>query len=233
MQPDRSAAKSQRRLGLRVALAIAVGLTFDVATGAVVPFLGALFAAQFLVSGARPLPFGKAIGIVVLVLIAGQVFLTLAGTFGNRPLQLLSLLGLFYFVCFFLQAQGKGGAAIFLCLVIAIIVPLLNLVHRDLDESVIAILLQGVVGGVVLSWLAHALFPETVATEERSPGAITGASSNPGLRALANTVILLGAVTLCLSTESSLEDRATEWVWKTKEVELHDPSFGAGPVPCA
>src|SRR5829696_9104256 len=139
---DREAARRRRRIGLRVALAVAAGLTIDVATGAIIPFLGPLFAAQFLISGARPLPFAKAVGMVALVLIVGQVFLVMAGVFGNRPLQLLALFGVFYFVCFFVQAQGKGGPATFLCLVIAIIVPLLNLVHGDLDESVIGILLR-------------------------------------------------------------------------------------------
>ncbi|WID95083.1 hypothetical protein QO058_20025 [Bosea vestrisii] len=106
-------------MGLRAALAISAGLTFSIATGAVIPFLGPLFATQFLLGGARPLPLAKAIGMTGLVLVMGQAFIIVTGIFGDRPMQLLLLLGLF-FVCFVLQAQGRGGPAIFLSLVIAV-----------------------------------------------------------------------------------------------------------------
>ncbi|RDJ27402.1 DUF2955 domain-containing protein [Bosea caraganae] len=198
MPPEASASAlgRQRRIGLRVALAVAAGLTLGMATGAVIPFLGPLFAAQFLLAG-KPLPFGKAAGMVGLVLVVGQTFVLLTGLFGDRPLQLLTLLGLFYLICFAAHAQGKGGPAIFLSLVIAIMVPLLDLLHGDLDEGMMAILLQGVVSGIVLSWLAHALLPDREAeTEEPAPVVALG---NPLLRAVASTAILLGAVTLCLT----------------------------------
>jgi hypothetical protein len=188
-------------MGLRVALAISVGLTLSIATGAVIPFLGPLFAAQFLLGGVRPLPLTKAIGMVGLVLVMGQFFIIVSGIFGDRPLQLLSLLGLFFFVCFVLQAQGKGGPAIFLSLVIAVMVPLLDLLHGDLDESMIAILLQGCVSGVVLSWLAHAVLPEPGAAEDAPPQPAM-ASENSVTRAVANTLILLLAVTLCLTNSA-------------------------------
>ena len=189
-------------MGLRVALAVAVGLTLDIATGAVIPFLGPLFAAQFLLGGARPLPLGKAIGMVGLVLVTGQFFIVVSGIFGDRPLQLLSLLGLFYFVCFMLQAQGKGGPAIFLSLVIAVMVPLLELLHGDLDQGMMAILLKGCATGVVLSWLAHAVLPELGASEDAPPPQAM-ATPHPVARALTSTLILLLAVTLCL-TQSAL-----------------------------
>lgn len=191
----------QRHVGLRVALAVAVGLTLGIATGGVIPFLGPLFAAQFLLGGAKPMPLAKAIGMVGLVLVIGQVFITVSGIFGDRPLQLLSLLGLFYFVCFVLQGQGKGGPAIFLSLVIAVMVPLLDLLHGDLDQSMIAILFTGSVTGIVLSWLAHAILPEP-AGSEKAPQAQLVASPHPVARAVANSLILLLAVTLCLTNSA-------------------------------
>ena len=51
---------------------------------------------------------------------------------------------------------------IFLCLVIAITVTLLDRVHDTLDSSIIAILLQAFLSAVVLSWLAHAILPATM-----------------------------------------------------------------------
>ncbi|MDZ4367193.1 MAG: hypothetical protein U0987_09255 [Afipia sp.] len=185
-------------MGLRVALAVSAGLTFSIATGAVIPFLGPLFAAQFLLGGTRPLPLAKAVGMTGVVLVMGQAFILVAGLFGDRPLQLLSLLGLFFFVCFMLQAQGKGGPAIFLSLVIAVMVPLLDLLHGDLDQSMIAILLQGCLSGVVLSWLAHGVLPEPDAGDD-APPAPSLASEHPVARALSSTLILLLAVTLCLT----------------------------------
>jgi hypothetical protein len=190
----------QQRTGLRVALAVAAGLTFDVATGAVIPFFGPLLAVQFLIFGAGPLPLPKAVALVGLVLVLGQAFISLTGIFGDRPAQLLILLGLFYFVCFFVQASGRGGPAIFLCLVIAVMVSLLDRVHASLDTSIIAILLQGYISAVVLSWLAHAVVPgHNVADDEQQAAA---GADRPAIRALANTAILLGAMTLCLTNSA-------------------------------
>jgi hypothetical protein len=190
----------QKRTGLRVALAVAAGLTFDVATGAVIPFFGPLLAVQFLIFGAGPLPLAKAIGLIGLVLVLGQAFLFLTAIFGDRPLQLLTLLGLFFFVCFFVQARGRGSPAIFLCLMIAIMVSLLDRVHDQLDTSILAILVQGYLSAIVLSWLAHAVLPgHDAADDEAQPGA---AVDRPATWALANAAILLGAVTLCLTNSA-------------------------------
>ena len=146
MPADVSTAKTvlsrQRRIGLRVAIAVAAGFTLNVATGVVIPFFGPVLAVQFLIFGAGPLPLSKAVAFVGLVLVVGQAFIALNGIFGDQPIQLLALLGLFFFICFFVQARGQGGPAIFLCVVIAITVTLLDRVHASLDTSIIAILLQ-------------------------------------------------------------------------------------------
>ena len=126
----------QRRIGLRVALAVAVGFTLNLAAGEVIPFFGPVLAVQFLILGAGPLPLSKAIAFVGLVLVVGQAFILLNGIFGDQPIQLLALLGLFYFVCFVVQARGQGGPVIFLCLVIAITVTLLDRVHDALVSRI-------------------------------------------------------------------------------------------------
>jgi hypothetical protein len=205
MPADASAAAEavlsrQLRIGLRVALAISVGFTWNLATGAVIPFFGPVLAVPFLISGAGPLPLSKAVALVGLVMAVGQAFIFLNGIFGDHPIQLLTLLGFFYFVCFFVQARGQGGPVIFLCLMIAITVTLLDRVRSTLDSSVIAILLQAYVSAVVLSWLAHAVLPTHDAAEDAPQASpVTG---RPGLRALANATILLGAMTLCLTNSA-------------------------------
>ena len=204
MSADVSAAEvvlsRQRRIGLRVALAVAAGLTFNLAIGDVIPFFGPLLAVQFLVFGGGPLPLSKAIGMAGLVLVVGQAFIVLNGIFGDQPVQLLMLLGLFFFLCFFVQARGQGGPVIFLCLVIAITVTLLDRVHSTLDTGIITILLQAYLSAVVLSWLAHAVLPSRDATEHAPQAA--QAIDGPAIRALANAAILLGAMTLCLTNNA-------------------------------
>jgi hypothetical protein len=190
----------QRRIALRVALAVAAGLAFNLATGEVIPFFGPLLAVQFLIFGAGPMPLSKAVALVGLVLVVGQTFIVLNGIFGDHPIQLLALLGLFYFVCFFVQARGQGGPVIFLCLMIAITVTLLDRVHSTLDTSIIAILLQAFLSAVVLSWLAHAVLPSHHATADAPQAAPL--TDRPALRALANAAILLGAMTLCLTNNA-------------------------------
>lgn len=191
----------QRRKGLRVALAVSVGFTVSVASGAIVPFLGPLFAAQFLLSSAHPLPPGKTLGMGVLILVVGIFMRILTAWFGDEPATLLLLLGLIYFSCFIAQTAGKGGAAIFLILVVAVMVPLLGILNKELASSILSILTIGVVTGGGLMWLAHALIPEPRRSTTQSPQpAATNAPDFP--RALANTAILLSAVTICLTSDN-------------------------------
>jgi hypothetical protein len=163
----------------------------NLAVGEVIPFFGPVLAVQFLIFGAGPLPLSKAVAFVGLVLVVGQAFIVLNGIFGNQPIQLLALLGLFNFVCFFVQARGQGGPVIFLCLAIAITVTLLDRVHDTLDTSIIAILLQAYLSAVVLSWLAHAILPGHDATQDAPQPAAATDRPRPAMRALANAAILL------------------------------------------
>jgi len=185
-----------KRQGLRIAFAVAVGFTVAVATGEVLPFLGPMFAAQFLAATPRPLLARQAIGQVVLVLVAGQALVWLTGLFGDRPAVLLPVLGLIYFGCFLLQAQGKAAAATFLVIAVAVMVPILGILQKDLGESIALILFKGVLGGVILMWLAHAAFPDPGGETPQPPPAPS--IDRAVHRALANAAILLAMVVLCL-----------------------------------
>lgn len=65
----------------------------------------------------------------------------------------------------------------------------------------IAILFQGVVSGIVLAWPAHAVWPEPPAAAdlEQVASPLPAQVDNPIGRALANALILLVAVTICLT----------------------------------
>jgi hypothetical protein len=188
-----------RRKGLRIALAVAVGFTWSVLSGAIIPFLGPLFAAQFLISSSRPLQLKQAFGMAILIVVAGALLQAVAVLTGDRPPVLLLLLGLVYFVCFYLQANGKGGGAIFLVLVVAVMVPLLTVLNRDLGDSILSILVQGVVSGAILMWIAHAIIPDRGSADVQAPAPI----ANPlAVRyAAANAIILLIAVLACLTRD--------------------------------
>ncbi len=188
-----------KRKGLRIALAVAVGFSWLLYSGAIIPFLGPLFAAQFLISSSRPMPLQKALAVTVLILVVGAFLQFVTVLTGDRPPVLLLLLGLIYFGCFYQQANGKGGPTIFLILVIAVMVPLLTILNEDLGDTILMILVQSVVTGMLLMWLAYALIPDSggrplkVATATTYPRAAHYAA--------ANTAILLIAVIACLTRE--------------------------------
>lgn len=186
----------QRRKGLRVAFAVSVGFTAAVAMGAIVPFLVPMFAAQFLLGSASPMPLGKTIGAALLIFFTGVGMMLLTNLFGDRHATFLIVLGLIYFLCFLSQSAGTGGPAIFLVQVVAIMVPLIGILNKDLASSILSILVTGILGGTVLMWLAHAVIPEPRAT--RPVAASTTVRPPAYRRALANTAILLVAVAACL-----------------------------------
>ena len=188
-----------KRKGLRIALAVAVGFTWSVFSGAVIPFLGPFFAAQFLISSSRPLPLKAALAMTVLIVVAGALLQFISTLTGDMPPVLMLLLGLVYFICFFLQANGKGGGAIFLVLVVAVMVPLLTILNRDLGDSILSILVQGVVTGVLLMWVAHALIPDRGSPDDEAVA--VKAHPRAARYAAANAVILLIAVVACLTQD--------------------------------
>jgi hypothetical protein len=188
-----------KRKGLRIALAVTIGFSWSVFSGAIIPFLGPLFAAQFLIGSSRPLPLPKALGMAVLIVVTGAILQFITLMTGDRPPVLLLLLGLVYFVCFFLQANGKGGAAIFLVLVVAVMVPLTITLNPDVGDAILSILVQGVVTGTLLMWMAHALIPDRGSADVEA----AAATAHPlAMRyAVANTAILLISVLTCLTQD--------------------------------
>ena len=137
----------------------------------------------------RALPLSKAVAFVGLVLVVGQAFIVLNGIFGDQPISCwhCSVYSISYASSY---RRGTGWPVIFLCLVIAITVTLLDRVHETLDSSIIAILLQAYLSAVVLSWLAHAILPGHDATEDAPQAAPV--MDRPAMRALADAAILLG-----------------------------------------
>lgn len=182
-----------------MAFAATLSFTWSIAVGDVIPFLGALFAVQFLLTDRSPMPFGKALGMVLIVSLAGlclQMFLVVTS---DHPPVILTFLGAIYFLCFLAQATGRAGALPFMILVVAVMLPLLTLLHYDLGSSILALLVGGIVEGIVWGWAAHAAFPHRGLTGSGQPPAIH--HQRPIPRALASGAILLGAVAICLTND--------------------------------
>ena len=180
---------------LRIAVAVAGGLVISAASGSVFPFLAPMFAAQFLISTRRPLQFNQAIGMIVLIVVVGQFLVLATSILGERPVVTALLLWLIYFVCFMAQAEAKGGVAIFLILIIAVMIPLLGILQIDLGRSIILVLIEAAASGALLSWGAHALFPETGEEPAKpTPQPIASALTH----AVLNASVLLGIVVWCI-----------------------------------
>jgi hypothetical protein len=187
-----------KRQGLRVALAIACGFSLGLTAGDTLPFLGPLFASLFLLANRSPMPLRQGLATVVLILVAGALLILCTGLLGQRPWVLLPLLWLFYFGCFWAQGCGKGGVAPALLLVIAIVVPMLDIHQSNLGESIVLILFKAVSGGMLLAWAAHALVPDLAGGRAEAVARIPENNSLATRQAMASASILLLILTICL-----------------------------------
>ncbi|MCX5578788.1 DUF2955 domain-containing protein [Kaistia terrae] len=189
-----------RNFGLRLAFAVSVGFTGAVAAGAILPFLVPMLALQFLATSPRPMSLAQIIGMALMTLVVGQAFVLLVGVFGDRPLVLLALTGLACFLCFAAQATARGGPAISLILIILVMTLVLGMAQVDLGASIVLVLVNSMLAGVILSWMAHALFPDPGGTlsETLKPHRLR----RPLHRAAANAFILLAVLTLCFTNSN-------------------------------
>lgn len=189
-----------RRQGLRLALTVAIGFTATVASGAVLPFLGPMFAVQMLTASRRPPRLATALGLVGVILLIGQLLVFTTDLLGDRPFVLMSLLFLVYLACFVGQGRGAIAPAAALVMMIAVIVPLLEILQHDLGESITSILVKSILSGAVLAWLAHVILPDPGPdpSEDADTPAVAPSTTQAGRHALANAFILTAAVTLCL-----------------------------------
>jgi len=157
-------------MGLRVAFAVSVGFTSAVSLGAIVPFLVPIFAAQFLLGSSGPMPLGKTLGAALLILFTGIGMMVLTNLFGDRPSTFLILLALIYFFCFAAQSAGTGGPAIFLVQVVAIMVPLIGILNKDLANSILSILISGILGGTLVDGFWGSLYKDWTVTAQLNTG---------------------------------------------------------------
>jgi len=188
-----------KRQGLRVALAVTVGLCTGLVQGDILPFLAPLFAIQFLLASRRAPTLSQGLITLLVSMLTGALLVCMTGVLGERPWILLPLLWLFYFACFTAQGRQLGGAGPTLMLVIAIVVPMLDTVQRDLGESIVLVLVNAVSLGLLLTWGAHALMPDLAGEQADQPLAQPQELTLVIRQAMTSAAILLAMVALCLS----------------------------------
>ncbi|MHA6493560.1 DUF2955 domain-containing protein [Pseudomonas borbori] len=188
-----------KRQGLRVALAVTAGFCLGLTFGSPLPFLAPLFATQFLLASRRPLPLRQGLVTMLVIILTGALLVFFTGLLGERPWVLLPLLWLFYFACFTAQGRQQGGAGPALMLVIAIAVPMLDIVQSDLGESIVLLLAKAVSGGLLLAWSAHALLPDFAGDNPEDVRPPAYELDQVTRQAMASAAILLAIVALCLS----------------------------------
>ncbi len=188
-----------KRQGLRVALAVTVGFCLGLVWGSTLPFLAPLFATQFLLASRRPPPLRQGMVTVLVIIFTGALMVFFTALLDDSPWVLLPLLWLVYFACFTAQGRRLGGAGPALILVIAIAVPMLDILQRDLGESIVLLLAKSVSLGLVLTWAAHAVLPDGADEHTDEPLAPAYRLALVLHQAMASAAILLLMVALCLS----------------------------------
>lgn len=184
-----------RRQGVRVALAVALGFCLTLTAGEVLPFLAPLFASQLLLNSRQPMALRAGMVLLVLVIGVGVLLIVLTGWLRDWPQLLLPLLWLIYLGAYRMQGSGRGAAAVPMLLLIAVAVPLLDILHPDLGESIVLVLAKAVAGGLLLAWFSHVLVPDLAGDPlAPAPAAATGSLR----QSVGSASILSGMVLLCL-----------------------------------
>ena len=173
----------------RIAFAASIGFTLGYQLGWDFPFLPSLFAVQLL-SARRSLDLKQAFGFVALMAVGCVFSLMIALIFVDRPLNFIIIMELVIFLEFLALARGQAAAGIFL--ITTSFVPMMALSSLDLAYALVHDLIVGSILALLLTFLAHALFPSHVLAEQGDRKVLM--ESSPVGAALANAGVLMSLV---------------------------------------
>jgi len=159
MPPEAAFARESRRQALRLALAMAISLTFEEARNQPFSFITAMFVVQMLAKSPHPPSLKQGIGFAVVLALASQIALTLCGLLLHRPVAYLPVLSLVFVACFYLQARGKGGPLPQLLLICNAMLPALAVLSSGLAVDFANVMIDGAIGAPLIVWLVHAILP--------------------------------------------------------------------------
>ncbi len=199
--------QARRRRILRIALAIALGLTFAEAQEQPFSFLTPLLAFQVLMKMPRAPTLRQGLGFVLVVTVASGFALGLANSLQDRSIVYLGVLGVMFFGCFLMQLTNRGGPLPGMLLICNAMVPVLAVISRDLAQDFVWIMIVSAGSAVLLAWLAHALLPDPPVMDASDIGAQQSHETvtiAPVRAALAYTIILMPAVIHYLANDDEV-----------------------------
>jgi DUF2955 family protein/fusaric acid resistance family protein len=178
-------AAERHAAAFRIAVAAAAGFTLGHLLEWDFPFLPSLFAVQLL-SASRHIDLRRAFGFVLLMALGCAVSLFLSLAFVDRPLNLIIIFGLLFFLEFLALARGKAAAGVLL--ITTSFVPLMAISSIDLAYALVHNLIVGSFLALLLIFLAIALFPAKSVPQSGAPKV---EESHPIAAALANAAVVM------------------------------------------
>lgn len=175
--------------GLRMAFAVAVGLTFEIFRGAVLPPLASVIALQLLALPAPP-PKAKMVLVLFGVMASASMFAYLVAALTVDYAFLYAIgVGLLYLWGFALAVRPPTALVGTMILTMGIVVTAISAVSTGAAVFLVVELLASVLLGFGLIFLAHVLFPHRAPPVQRNAAAFGSAS--PAIRAALATAIIL------------------------------------------
>ncbi|MEM9044930.1 MAG: hypothetical protein AAGC81_09550 [Pseudomonadota bacterium] len=151
--------QARQNYGLRLAAAVTIGLTLEVARGVILPPLAAVIALQLL---AMPGPAPKAKVVVALIgVMAGASLLAYAVAVATVDYWILYAIGvgLLYLWSFFLAVRPKTAPLGAMALTMVIVVTALSAASTGVAILLVWELLTSVIVGILLVFFVHTVFP--------------------------------------------------------------------------
>ena len=182
----------QRNHGLRMAFAVAFGLTFEILRGAVLPPLGPVIALQLLALPGPPPGKKLIITLMGIIGLSSLLAYAVAALTVNDNLMYAVGVGLLYLWGFWLAVRPRTAMAGSLFLTMSIVVTALAAASTTVAILLVFQLLISVAFGLLLIFLAHCLFPHRAPPAARTnTNPVRDPRVPPDVRALLATLIIL------------------------------------------
>ncbi len=218
MSPEARAAVA---LGLRLAGAVALGLSAEILRGALLPPLAAVIALQILaLPGPAPRPAKMAGLFGVMAVAGGLAYLVAALTAWNWTLYAIGV-GLLYLWGFWLALRPGTAAAGAMALTMAVAVTTISALSTGVALAILGELLGSVIVGIALVYLAHAAFPHPGDAPARGAAGAAGAAPIPPEAQAGAAAAILLLLHLALTAEGG----AAMVVLLTVATMLRQPGF--------
>lgn len=222
---------ARQRAALRLAFAVTLALLWGAMAREPLPGLTAVLVAQVLVSMPRPPRLPQAAMLVAMIAGTGTAAFAVTMVSADRPLMLITGLGLLFFVGFAMRerAEGRPSLPATMLLNATAVVPVLTIQSGIVGAAVLETLVIAAVRAILVVWLLYAILPAPA--EAAAPAAPTGTAHPipvPGdsgtARTLAKVAIVLPAQLFYFAEPNALAFPAL--LGLVTYLTAHDPAAG-------